>query len=190
MTTIDRIAQLLVSGMAPSLVASVVNVDKSYVAQLLADPDFKEALKELAMANNETPIRSEEDALTDKLTGLAHASMDQLLTRVQAGMMDDRNLLLTLTTVNNMQESITKKQAIRKGLAGAGLSSDVNGVAIRVVEISMPAVCAPDITFGPNSEIVAIGSRSTATMPAASLQKMLEGELKPALEGDYHEQAV
>lgn len=191
MTLIDRIAQLLVSGMQPALVASVVNVSKSYIAELLADADFKEALKELAQQNNETPLVSESQAVADKLTGLAHATMDQLLTRVQTGIMDDRNLILTLTTVNNMQEAASKREAIRNGLSNAGLGTTVDGVSVRIVEISMPKACIPDFTINNNSEIIAIGNRSTSPMPAASLKKILDADSLPAIEGEsYHEQAI
>lgn len=190
MTNIERIAQLLVNGMAPALVASVVGVSKTYVSQLMSDPDFKEALKELSAQNNENPITNETQLLNDKMTGLSHATIDQLLTQVSSGMVGARDLVFTLNTINTIQESAFKRDAMKKGLANAGLGA-IDGVSVRVVEITMPAVCAPELTIGPNSEVISIGNRSTAPMPAATLQKMLEAESKPAIEGEsYYEQAV
>lgn len=190
MDNVERIAQLLVNGMQPSLVASVVGVTKSFVSQLLADPDFQEALKELSVKNNETPISSESQLLNDKLAGLAHSSIDQLLTQISSGMVGARELILTLNTVNTIQEANFKREAMKKGLNGAGLSGG-DSITYKMVEITMPAICAPDLLIGPNSEIISIGNRSTAPMPAAQLQKMLEAESRPAIEGEsYHAQAI
>ena len=85
MTKIDRIAQLLVGGMNPALVASVVGVSKSYISQLLQDQDFKAALKELAEQQATEAPQSSDEVAKDKMIGIEHAAMDQLQIQIESG---------------------------------------------------------------------------------------------------------
>lgn len=189
MTKIDRIAQLLVGGMNPALVASVVGVSKSYISQLLQDQDFKAALKELAEQQATEAPQSADEVAKDKMIGIEHAAMDQLQTQIESGMLAGRELILALATLNTIKNDTFRREAASKAIQNP-LVSGQGQMTMKVVEITMPAICAPELTIGPNSEIIAIGSRSTTPMPASSLQKMLEAEAMPPIEGESHHETA
>lgn len=187
----DRIAQLKAQGMPTGMIASLVGCTSSYVSQLSATEEFMEEVARLQLeAGQEEAEENKHEArelgnYKDKLAGAEHRVLDNLLGRLDE--MDDRTALSMLTVIGQRRDAIYKAQ--QENRRPTSLATQVLGVhglpagsTLRMVELSMPAVSVPELTFGPNSEVTAIGSRSVTPMPAATLLKILEGESTPALE--------
>lgn len=183
-STIDRIAELLASGLPPTLSASITGVSPSYISQLLKDPDFKELVNDLAKerVEKEATASVEDKEIKhygNKLLGAEHKIVDHLLERIH--MMEDR------TAISALREIGARHDAMRKPTLGSVVAQMGNsGGTLRMIELSLPAVAAPDIMFGKNSEIVQIGNRSITPMPTAALQKIIDGTTLDAIEHRGH----
>lgn len=178
-TKIDRIAQLLAQGLPQGMIASIVGVDSSYISQLKRDEDFVyhvASLKEEAAELNSTE-ESEVTNYTDKLLGVEHAVVDQLMKRVDY--METRELLGMLREVGNRNDAM-RKNSLNNTIKGA---IGENGATIQqTVTITVPSKVVPEIVLGPNGEIVQIGGRATTPMATGTLQKMIENMDKPSLD--------
>lgn len=191
----DRIAQLKASGMPNGMIASLTAVSPAYVSQLCALPEFQQHVAELTleMAEEETSENKSEarelGSYKDKLAAAEHELLDHLVSRVHS--MDDRTALSALVAVGSRRDAIHKAQQTDKQLTmAAQLSSNLlPGTTLRMVELTIPAISAPELRYGANNEVVGIGERSTTPMPAATLLKMLEGQDKPAIDIDDYEDA-
>lgn len=164
---IDRIATMLVSGIQASSIAQIIGVSPSYISNLQKDPDFKlhlEALRE-EKAAAETTKDEEVEIYHDKLLGAEHKIVTHLMDRLHY--MADNHAIAALQAIGARRDSVTKAQAT------SSFSNNLNGTTIRMVEISIPAISAPDLVIGKNNEVVSIGSRATSPMPAATLQTLL-----------------
>ena len=163
---IDRIATMLASGIQASSIAAIVGVSPSYISNLIADPDFSTHLaalkEELAESNSK---EAESEIYQDKLLGAEHKIVTHLMDRLNY--MADNHAIQALVAVGARRDSLAKSQAI------ANFTNSSNGTTIRMVEISIPAISAPDLVIGKNNEVVSIGSRAIAPMPAATLMAML-----------------
>lgn len=183
-STIDRIANLLASGLTPTIVSSIVGVSASYVSQLRADPEFQEhvtALKQEAM-EEENSSEKEVTIYTDKLLGAEHKIVDHILERLPY--MEDRATISALREIGARNDSLRKQSLMGSAIKEVGKS----GGTLRMIELTIPSVAAPDLLFGKNNEVVQIGSRSIAPMPTATLQKIIDGDSLDALEGNAYEQ--
>lgn len=181
---IDRIAHLLASGLTTSITASVAGVSPAYVSQLKADPDFQAHVNELKMELVEEESTTEKELTTysDKLLGAEHKVVDHILDRLN--MMEDRTAIAALREIGARHDAMRKQALVGTVVKDLGK----NGGTLRMIELTIPAVAAPDLHFGSNNEIVQIGNRSIAPMPTATLQKIIDGESLSILEGEYNEQ--
>ena len=165
---IDRIATMLVSGIQASSICQIVGVAPSYISNLKADPDFNlhlSALREELASSDSGP--TEEEIYSDKLLGAEHKIVTHLMDRLNY--MADNHAVAALQAVGARRDAITKQNALASFQASAA-----NGnTTIRMVEISIPSISAPDLVIGKNNEVVSIGSRAITPMPAATLQAML-----------------
>jgi hypothetical protein len=175
----DRIAGLLAQGMAPSLVASLVNVDPSYISQLLKDEAFLYCLQELKTELAEEAIENleeqrHEEALyyIDRLAATEHSILDKITKELSY--MTGREALLALDVVGKRREAM--QTGLQKQKALSGIGDLPPGSTVRLVEIEIPNICVPELTFTDNREIIAIGNKSVNPMPAARLQKILSGQ--------------
>lgn len=194
MTKLDRLANLLAGGMQPSIAALTVNVSPSYVSQLLADEDFKATLLELKESFNQQLLdpsathtkEKETEYYMDSLAGAEQLILSKLVERVNSGLMEDRTLLASLREIGLRRDSLEKNALLKKGLAGAGLPNGENA-SIRVIELSIPTSCIPNMALGANNEIISIDGRSTVPMSINTLQKIVEGESREVIEHDSYD---
>lgn len=181
---IDRIAHLLATGLPAGMVASITAVSPAYVSQLYADPDFKLHVQELRaeIAEEESSSENEITTYTDKLLGAEHKIVDHIISRLD--LMEDRTAIAALREIGARNDSLRKTSLVNNAIKDLKQT----GGSMRMIEISIPQVAAPDITFGPNREIVQIGSRSIAPMPTATLQKIIDGDSLDVINGESYEQ--
>ncbi len=185
-TKTDRIASLLVRGMKPSMVAQVVGCDASYISQLLKDEAFQWHLQELSKEMEEEAVEAtadhrKEEALyyTDRLAASEHEILDKILKELPY--MAAREALVAMDVIGKRRDAITA--AIDKKAGHTTLNLDANG-AVKTVEITIPSICIPELTFSGNREIIAIGNKSVSPMPTGQLRKMLETKEVPY---EHHE---
>jgi hypothetical protein len=170
---IDRIANLLVSGLKPASIAQIVSVSPSYISNLLKDEDFQAHIQALAQEKLDEGCNETEEAkfYVDKLAGAEHTIVNHLLERLPY--MADNHAIMALNTVGSRRDAMMKANL----LAGVGQALQANGGTVRMVEISIPSVAIPDVQFGKNNEVVSIGSRAITPMPVAALQRMMDAEV-------------
>lgn len=179
----ERIARLLAKGLKPSIVATMVGCSPSYLSNLTADPDFRLAVEEIRVATSEeTSTRaSETEVLKDRLLALEHQVVSKLEDRLE--FMPERELIALFDRIGNRRDKLEPVTAV---IESATLGAD--GQPTKLVRISVPTICAPDLTIGSNNEIIAIGSRSVNPMPTEALRKLLDADTEPeaeALEAEY-----
>lgn len=173
MTKQDRIAQLLAQGMKPSMIAGIVGVTAPYISQLAADQDFKEhvaaLITELAEEDAEGKDTRARERIhyVDTLAAAEHKVLDQILTSLQY--MSGREQIAALDTIGKRRDAMEQQQARQSGAHGLGGEQ----ATVRFVEITMPAICIPELQMGPNREILGIGDRSIAPMNTSKLNDLL-----------------
>lgn len=178
-STIDRIAALTAQGLPRNLIASLVGVTPSYISQLHADPDFKALCIDLSAQAVEADVsidqarHAEAELQTDKLSALFSATLDKAIESLPyLTAAESFRALDTIGKQIALREKSTLTKRAAAGDNGAmGALAAANGATI--VKINIPAICAPDIVYSDKNEIISIGGRSTATMPMAQLQSML-----------------
>lgn len=169
---IDRIASLLVSGLAPSQIADIVAVSPSYISNLKADPDFQLHLQSLAEERLTDETEVDEDSIyKDKLAAAEHKIVSHILERLPY--MADNHAILALSTVGNRRDAMQKANL----MSGIGSALKQNGGTVRMVEVTIPAAAVPDIVLGKNNEVISIGGRAIAPMPTSALQRMIDSEV-------------
>lgn len=170
---IDRIANLLASGVQPSMVAKITGVTPSYISQLCSDQDFSNHLSELKLelVTTDSNEDKETELLADKLLGAEHKIVDRIIDRLD--LMSDGHVIAAYAKISERRDSLTKQAA----MASVAKTLNQTGATVRMVELTIPAIAAPEIIFGKNNEIVSIGNRSITPMPTAALQKMIQGEV-------------
>ena len=170
---IDRIANLLVAGHTATNIAKLTGVSPSYISNLKNDPDFVIHLEALAQEKLEEANDSnfEQEIYHDKLAAAEHKIVDHIIERLPY--MADNHAILALNTVGSRRDAMQKANLMGaiNGAASKG------GATIRMVEILIPAVAAPDIVLGKNNEVISIGARAIAPMPTAALQRMMDTEV-------------
>lgn len=172
---LDRIANLLASGMKPALVAKITAVSPSYISQLIADPDFKQALEELKAAKVDSAGSEEEEdkSLKDKFQAAEHKIVDHILDRLD--MMGDGHVIAALRTIGDRNDAMRKHSLLTKSTSA--LAALGGGQAtMRMVELTIPACAVPELILGKNSEIISIGGRDITPMPVNTLQSLINSQ--------------
>lgn len=180
MTKQDRIASLLARGMPPSQVALLTACQQSYVSQLLADPDFKayvaDLMQEQAEKEGGSTQQEERNHYRDRLASAEHKILDHIVSNIHNSTV--REAAAVLTAVGQRRDTM-------EGIGGKGVMAAIaaevqtnpdGSTTTRMVQITMPDICLPELKMAGANEIVAIGDRSTAPMPAGALRKILQPE--------------
>ena len=184
-TKIARIATLLANGVTPTMVARITGVSDSYISQLRSDPDFITHLTALQeeLAQESGNKEAEIEIYADKLLGAEHKLVDTIMERLPY--MGDGHLIAALAKIGERRDATLKSQltsAATKAISGG------SGASIKMVEISIPAVAAPDLRLGKNNEIISIDGRSITPLPTAALSSLLStASSSDTIEGSYHE---
>lgn len=190
----DRIAGLLVQGMKPAMVASIVGCDPSYISQLLKDEAFLYHLQEL----NKELVEGEviEDAsvedrkqetlfLADKMLAAEHHALDKILKEMPY--LSGRDAVVALDVIGKRKDATLAQAFGPKGILPA--APTVAGHTTVQVTLTVPNICIPELTLSSNNEIISIGERSVAAMPTATLKQMLAKADEPPLEVSYENHA-
>lgn len=190
----DRIAGLLVQGMKPAMVASIVGCDPSYISQLLKDEAFLYHLQSLnqELEAGEAPLEADvEDRkqetlfLADKMLAAEHHALDKILKEMPY--LSGRDAIVALDVIGKRKDATLAQAYGPKGI----LPSAPTGAGHTTVQVTLtvPNICIPELTLSSNNEIISIGERSVAAMPTATLKQMLAKADEPPLEVSYENHA-
>lgn len=190
----DRIAGLLVQGMKPAMVASIVGCDPSYISQLLKDEAFLYHLQELnkelengeAVEDASPEDRKQETLfLADKMLAAEHHALDKILKEMPY--LSGRDAIVALDVIGKRKDATLAQAYGPKGILPA--APTVAGHTTVQVTLTVPNICIPELTLSSNNEIISIGERSVAAMPTATLKQMLAKADEPPLEVSYENHA-
>lgn len=190
----DRIAGLLVQGMKPAMVASIVGCDPSYISQLLKDEAFLYHLQELNKELVEGEVIEEASAedrkqetlfLADKMLAAEHHALDKILKEMPY--LSGRDAVVALDVIGKRKDATLAQAFGPKGILPAAPA--VAGHTTVQVTLTVPNICIPELTLSSNNEIISIGERSVAAMPTATLKQMLAKADEPPLEVSYENHA-
>lgn len=154
--SIDRIKELLGTGLGPEVVATAVGCNQSYVSQLMGDPDFAAEVIELrsialtAASARDRKADSIEDKLLDRLNDLVDGGA---IYKVQ-------DVLLATRVANSLK---------RRGVP-AHESLTINQT---VVNLTLPGAVVSRFRMNANNEVVEADGQTLVTMSSASLLKTL-----------------
>lgn len=190
----DRIAGLLVQGMKPAMVASIVGCDPSYISQLLKDEAFLYHLQELnkelvegeAIEDASVEDRKQETLfLADKMLAAEHHALDKILKEMPY--LSGRDAIVALDVIGKRKDATLAQAFGPKGILPS--ATPVPGHTTVQVTLTVPNICIPELTLSSNNEIISIGERSVAAMPTATLKQMLAKADEPPLEVSYENHA-
>ena len=190
----DRIAGLLVQGMKPAMVATIVGCDPSYISQLLKDEAFLYHLQSLnqELEAGEAPLEADvEDRkqealfLADKMLAAEHHALDKILKEMPY--LSGRDAIVALDVIGKRKDATLAQAFGPKGNLPA--AATVPGHTTVQVTLTVPNICIPELTLSSNNEIISIGERSVAAMPTATLKQMLAKADEPPLEVSYENHA-
>lgn len=160
----DKIKQLIIGGMAPADVASVLGCTPGYVSQVCSDPEFKadlEAAKILWAAE-----QTEDTLLEKRYENLEH----KLLTHATAAMAEASfgELMRGVETLHKRkQDHFVRKNPV--------LPNTPN-VTVHVTALTLPAHATkqmgPVVEVNDKNEIIAIGSQSMAPLSSDGVRSL------------------
>lgn len=145
-----QILSLLGSGLSPSVVATAVGVDPSYVSQLLAEESFAFQVTELRC--EALKKHSDRDASYDALEDALIAKMQDCLPL----MYKPGEVLAAIRVING---------AKRRGEVAAAPVDNQRPV----IQLVLPTKIVQQFTLNANNQIVQIGDQTMVTMPSAQL---------------------
>lgn len=158
-----RIAGFLASGLKAAQVCQIVSVTPSYISQLLATEEFKEAVQAKAAELMGGEATDEDKLISDKYLAMEHKLLGQIEQTMQFA--EFTQLVNALKVVGERQE----KRAARK----AGLVPH-NGTTIiqQTVQITVPAHALPEYQVSGQNEVIAVGDRTMAPMSASAVKQL------------------
>lgn len=166
----ERIARLLSKGIKPGIVSKMVGCSPSYVSNLIADEDFRLVVSDLQAEDSESKSTEAEETavLKDRYSALEHRVLDALEDKI--AFFGDRELIALMDRIGARREKLAPPVALTTEIAHL----DSHGNPTKLVRISVPSICAPELTIGSNNEIIAIGSRSVSPMATTQIRELLE----------------
>lgn len=154
--SVDKIKDLLGTGLQPETVASAVGCDVTYIYKLMSDETFANEVaskRVIALSANTTRDRSIDD-IEDRL-------IEQLKDVVEAGTIYKPNDLLRAFSILN--------NAKRRGAVGTNSGTVVNNI----VQLTIPERMVSKYALSKTNEVVEVEGRTMVTMPAHQLLKQL-----------------
>ena len=156
MADIEKIKDLLGSGLSNEVVANATGVSPSYVSQLMSNPEFASeiASKRSAILTANSARDREIDSIEDDLIVI-------LKDQVSNGLFyKPREILQAFSIIN---------RATRRGVINP---SGANQGSV-VVNLNLPTVVVKNFTVNAQSEVVEIDGQSMVTMPSSQLLREL-----------------
>jgi len=175
--SLDRIATLLSTGLAPSQVASIVGLSPGRISQIMKEPSFELLLAEKLSHNSEKDI--EEESISAKYSAAEHALIKQVME--MAPVSELRDVTAALRVVGDRQEKM--KSRLASPAVGAGQQN------LTIVSITLPshALVAPQIQQNSQREIIALDGNTLAPLSSTAVTNLFKSMRPKALEGESHE---
>lgn len=153
----ERAIALLASGIVPSKVAEICDVDPSRISQLMDSPAFKSQLGE-AKFEQATKYTS----IDQKLNDLEETVIDGL-TNTIGMVMDPLKLARVLQVVNG-----AKRRGV--GLSGDGLDH------VPIVSLTMPVKVVNNFVVNQVNQVVKAGGEDLVTIQPSQMKELLNGQ--------------
>lgn len=153
----QRVIKLASSGVAAVTIASMLNIDKSYVSQILGKEHISEAVQVSSLAKNATY-----EQLDEKWDNLEEKLLDKVSDRIS--FMDNKQLGVLLVAANNAKR--------RRGLEN-NIPSQNN---IQITNITLPTRIIARYTTNSNNEITEVDGKVLDTMPSRNLLDRYESD--------------
>lgn len=151
----DKIIELLGRGYSATVVASAVGCDDSYISQLTAQPEVREAIANLRLKHVAGSVALDDSV--DELEKDALARLHKLLPFVTKPMEAVR--------IYQIANSATRRST---QVAGA------TAPQAQLVQISLPNIMAVQFKLSSDKQVVEINGKSMAALPSALLNKRME----------------
>lgn len=155
----QRIISLASSGMSGVSIASMLNVDKSYVSQILGKEHITEAVQLKTLA-----INASYQELDDKWDSLEEALLDKVTK--QLPFLDVKAATNLLIAANNAKRRRGLEQQI------ANQNNQIN-----VTNITLPSRIVSRFTVNENNEITEVDGKILDTMPSRNLLNKYESDI-------------
>ena len=184
---LDRVADLLASGLKPAQVATIIGVTPARISQLLSEEDFK-----LILASKVAIIEAkdiEEISLSAKYSAAEHALVNQVMELAPTAEL--RDVTSALRVVAERQERM--KSRLTPATAG-------NMINNTIIALSLPshALALPVMDITKQGEIISIGDRALAPLSSTAVINLFskmssteeeKKEIEESKKGEYHEQS-
>lgn len=167
----DRLINFLATGMTQEEAARTVGCDPSYVSQLLSTDDFvqdldqakKQLVKDAQAEEQEARMNKLEDVLVNSLMQNAPFASFSEVTKAM-------EMLIRAKTAKAMREGKIQGPVFQQN---------------NFINLSLPQAAAPEIVLNTQKEIIAVGEKTLAPMPAKGVKNLftiLEEKKKKAAE--------
>lgn len=152
---IERVKDLLGSGLDPSVVASALGTTPSYISQLLSDERFREEVLQKKML-----LLQAASARDAKIDALEDRALDRL-SEVMDFIIKPREVIHAAALLNRMQRR--------------GTTIDMNlGQKAEVVKLTMPRVLVQNFIVNRQGEVIDVAGQSMVGMSAHQLMHNLQ----------------
>lgn len=180
----ERIKQLLIAGVKPSEIASIVGCSASYVSQLLSDQIFKEdVLNGMAEIQEKN---TEEEHIDARMQTLEHRIISAMTEKLPEASLGE--MTRALETIHKRQDS----KYLRKNPQPQAIGPNGQPINVTVVQLSLPGHImasnqAPVIELNSNREVIAIGSHSLAPLSSDGVRNLFADLTNPKIAAEAHE---
>jgi len=157
----ERIATLLVAGLLPAQVATIVGVAPGRISQIMKEEDFALFLSAKEAENKDVDI--EEVSLSGKYLAAEHALLAQVLSMAPSSEL--RDVTAALRVVAERQER-----------AKSRMNPIVQQAPVynTIVSLSLPAHAVPELTFSGTKEVIAIENRNLAPLSSKGVLSLFK----------------
>lgn len=160
---IDRIINLLASGLKPAQVASIIGVTPARISQLTTTEEFKQKLEIKRAEIEKGDIES--IALDAKYHNAEHALVDQVIQLASIAELKDATAALRV---------IGERQDRRKQLVNP-IPLQGNGLVLnQVIQLTLPSYAVPELAMTSRKEIIAIGEQNIAPMNSMNVTNLFK----------------
>jgi hypothetical protein len=165
----ERIKNLIISGLKPSEIVSIVGCSPSYISQLLADTEFKEAVQAGVIASAEK--NTEAEHLDKRYETVEHRLLSAIEDKIPEASMGE--VVRAVEAINKRKDDSYK----RKNPVTPGPAIQLNVVSLALPAQALKTLVQPVVQLNSQNEIVAIEGRHLAPMSAEGV-KNLFAEIK------------
>jgi hypothetical protein len=152
----EKLIGYLASGVSQTAAAKAVGVDDSYVSQLLALPDFRQAILDISATRLHEAVRHDDNI--ESIEKKALRVLDQKLPYVRSAM-EAAKIFATLNGA--------KKKAVDSG-SGTGTGG------AQSVTIVLPRAATVALKLNTSNQVIEVEGRTMAPLPSRALPQLAE----------------